>query len=148
MATSKATTVDEYLAELPEDRRTVVRSVRALVRKHLPNGYREVMAFGMIAWVVPLERYPTTYNRQPLQYVGLAAQKHHYALYLMGAYADSAAEQALRSAYAKAGKKLDMGKSCLRFTSLDDLVPDAVGAVIAALSPDDFIAVYEQSRRR
>jgi uncharacterized protein YdhG (YjbR/CyaY superfamily) len=148
MATSKATTVDEYLAELPDDRRQVVNAVRRLVRKHIPTGYRETMAFGMIGWVIPLERYPTTYNKQPLQYVGLAAQKNHYALYLMGVYADSSAERALKAAYAKAGKKLDMGKSCLRFASLDDLVPEAVGGAIATVSPDDFIALYEQSRRR
>ncbi len=148
MASSKATTVDEYLAELPDERRKVVSAVRALVRKHIPKGYREGMAFGMIGWVIPLERYPKTYNKQPLQYVGLAAQKNHYALYLMSAYADSAAEKALKGAYAKAGRKLDMGKSCLRFTSLDELVPEAVGAAIASLTPDDFIAVYEKSRAR
>jgi uncharacterized protein YdhG (YjbR/CyaY superfamily) len=148
MASSKATTVDEYLAELPDDRRKVVSAARTLVRKHIPKGYREGITFGMISWVIPLERYPKTYNKQPLQYVGLAAQKNHYALYLMCAYADSDAERTLKAAYTKAGKKLDMGKSCLRFTSLDDLVPDAVGKAIATLTPDDFIALYEKSRRR
>lgn len=148
MATSRASSVDEYLAELPAERRKVVSAARALVRKHLPKGYQEGMAFGMIGWSIPLERYPKTYNKQPLQYVALAAQKNHYALYIMAAYADSAAERALKSAYAKAGKKLDMGKSCLRFKTLDDLVPEAVGEAIATLTPDDFIAVYEKSRQR
>ncbi|HEX4934387.1 MAG TPA: DUF1801 domain-containing protein, partial [Gemmatimonadaceae bacterium] len=148
MATSKASTVDEYLAELPEERRAVVESVRRLVNRHLPKGYQETMTFGMIGWVIPLSRYPKTYNKQPLQYAALAAQKQYYALYLMCAYADSAAERRLKAAYAKAGKKLDMGKSCLRFKSLDDLLPEAVAQAVASQDPDEYIAVYEASRTK
>jgi hypothetical protein len=146
MARSAATSVEEYLAGLPEERRAVVAAARDLVRRHLPAGYEEAMASGMIGWQVPLADYPTTYNRQPLMYAALAAQKRHYALYLMSA-ADGDEERRLREAFAAAGKRLDMGKSCLRFASMDDLVPEAVGAAIAGTPPAAFIARYEASRR-
>lgn len=148
MASSKAKTVEEYLAELPEDRRAVIASVRALVNRHLPDGYVEAMSWGMIAWEVPLSRYPTTYNKQPLPYVALAAQKQYYALYLTVCYANSAQDVVLRNAYADAGRKLDMGKSCLRFKSTDNLLPEVIGGVIASTPVDTLIAQYEASRAR
>lgn len=148
MASSAAKTVDGYLAELPPDRAAVMQSMRDLVNAHLPPGYREAMAFGMIGWGVPLSRYPQTYNRQPLGYVALAAQKHAYSLYLMGVYADGAQEAALRDAAAAEGKSLDMGKSCLRFKRPDDLPLQAIGKLIASMQVEDLIAVYEASRRR
>ena len=112
MVSSAAATVEAYLAELPPERRAVVATVRALVNAHLPEGYVEGMHWGMIGWVIPLSRYPVTYNKQPLIYAALAAQKNNYALYLMCAYSDSQVERDLRAAYAAAGLKLDMGKSC------------------------------------
>ena len=148
MASSKAKTVEEYLAELPEDRRLVIASVRDLVNRHIPDGYVEAMSWGMISWEVPLSRYPDTYNRQPLAYVALAAQKQYYALYLMACYANSTQDVALRNAYADVGKALDMGKSCLRFKALDDLLPEVVGGVIASTPVDAHIAQYEASRAR
>jgi hypothetical protein len=102
----------------------------------------------MIVWGIPLSRYPDTYNRQPLGIVALAAQKNAYSLYLMGCYMDSAQDRALREAYAKAGKKLDMGKSCLRFKDLDGLLLDAIAPVIAGTSVEDHIARYEAARRK
>ncbi|WP_447940818.1 DUF1801 domain-containing protein [Pseudoxanthomonas mexicana] len=148
MASSKAKTVEEYLAELPEDRRTVIASVRDLVNRHIPDGYVEAMSWGMIAWEVPLSRYPTTYNKQPLPYVALAAQKHYCALYLTACCANSAQDVVLRNAYADAGMKLDMGKSCLRFKKPDDLLPEVIGRVIASTPVDTLIAQYEASRAR
>ena len=148
MASSKAGTVEAYLQELPEQRREVVATVRKLVNRHLPQGYVETMNWGMISWEIPLARYPATYNRQPLGYVALAAQKNHYALYLMGVYADSQNEKDLRQAYARAGRKLDMGKSCLRFRKPDELLAEEVGAIIGAMSVDACIAQYEASRVR
>lgn len=147
MVGSRAATVADYLAELPPERREVVSSVRDFVNRHLPDGYRETMAFGMIGWGIPLERYPDTYNKQPLGYVALAAQKNHYALYLMSVYTDSGDERRLRAAYAKAGRKLDLGKCCLRFKKLDDLLLDEIAPLIADTSVDDCIARYEASRR-
>jgi hypothetical protein len=146
MAKSTATTVDGYLAELPPERRAVIAAVREVILGHLPAGYEEALAFGMIGYGVPLSRYPVTYNRQPLGYVALAAQKNHYALYLMGVYADPAAEQALRDAFARAGKKLDCGKSCVRFGKLDDLPLEAIGAAVAHHDVDAYIALYEAAR--
>ena len=145
MATSKAATVDAYLAELPEDRRAVVSAVRDVVLRNLPEGYRESMAFGMIGYGIPLERYPDTYNRQPLAYAAIAAQKNYYALYLMSAYTGEQ-EQAIRDAFEAAGKKLDMGKSCIRFRKLDDLPLEALGRIIAATPPEAYIAQYEAVR--
>jgi len=92
---------------------------------------------------VPLSRYPDTYNRQPLCYAALAAQKNAYSLHLMGVYADSKDERSLREAYEKAGKKLDMGKCCLRFKSLDGLLQDEIARLIAGTSVEDYIAHYE-----
>ena len=145
---SDAATPQEYLDALPSERRAVMASVRDLVNAHLPAGYREGMAWGMIGWAVPLERYPETYNKEPLAYVGLAAQKNHYALYLNGCYMSPDGQAALERAYAAAGKKLDMGKSCLRFRKLEDLVPEAVADAVAALGVDDFIAIYEAAQQR
>jgi hypothetical protein len=147
MASSKAATVEEYLRELPEERRAVIAAVRDVVLRNLPDGYTETMAFGMIGYGIPLERYPDTYNKQPLSYAALAAQKNYYALYLMTPYVDGQ-EQQLRDAFAAAGKKLDMGKSCVRFKTLDDLPLDVIGRVIAATPPDDFIARYEAARAK
>jgi hypothetical protein len=148
MATSGAKTVAEYLAGLPHDRREVVSGARALVRKHLPKGYQETMGFGMIAWGVPLSKYPDTYNGQPLCYVALAAQKNFCTLYLMAAYGDPKQYAWLKGEFEKAGKKFDMGKSCLHFKTLDDLVPEAVGRVIAGTTPAQLIKAYEASRKK
>jgi hypothetical protein len=147
MATSKAATVEQYLAELPEDRREVVSAVRDMVVRNLPDGYRESMAFGMIGYGIPLERYPDTYNKQPLSYAAIAAQKNYYALYLMTGYGGEG-EQAVRDAFEEAGKKLDMGKSCIRFKKLDDLPLEALGRIIAATPPEAYIAHYEAVRAK
>ena len=145
MASSAATTVEEYLAELPPERAAVMQSVRELVLAALPDGYAESMS-GMIVYEIPLERYPMTYNKQPLMFAALAAQKNNYALYLHGVYASGTVELRLRDAYAAAEMKLDMGKSCLRFKRLEQLVPDAITAVISSVSVTDFIELYEASR--
>jgi hypothetical protein len=140
-------TVDGYLAELPSDRRAVIEVVRQVVLDHLPVGFEEVVQYGMISYVIPLAQYPDTYNGLPLAVASLANQKRHMALYLMGVYGDEGAEAWLRERW-PADKKLDMGKSCLRFRRLDDLALDLVGGVIARTSVDDLVAVYERSRAR
>lgn len=137
MVQSKAASVSRYLAELPAERRAVVSKVRDLVNAHMPPGYEEAMAFGMIGWGIPLSRYPETYNQQPLSYVALAAQKNNYSLYLMGVYGNAGQETKLRAAAAAQGKKLDMGKSCLRFKRAEDLPMDAIGELIASMSVED-----------
>jgi hypothetical protein len=146
MVSSAARTVDAYLASLPPERRDVVSTMRSVVRKHLPAGYVETMNWGMICYEVPMSRYPATYNNQPLSYVALAAQKNHFAFYLMAVSEDSSQEQYLKQAFAKIGKKPDMGKCCVRFSKLADVPLDAIGRTIASLGVDDYIALYEQHR--
>ena len=148
MVQSAAANVEEYLADLPPERAEVVEQVRQLVLDHLPDGVEETMNWGMICYEIPLERYPETYNGKPLMYAGLAAQKHHYALYLHSVYSSEEVEQALRDAYAEAGVKLDVGKSCVRFKRLDQLVPDALADAIGAVTVDEYIERYEAARRR
>ena len=140
---SDATTVEEYLDELPPERRVVVESVRNLVLDHLPEGFRESMNWGMISYEVPLERYPDTYNGQPLGIVALAAQKNHYALYLHGVYMSPELTRRLEDGYAAAGKKLDMGKSCLRFKRLEQIEPGVLGEILEAVSPERCIEMHE-----
>jgi hypothetical protein len=148
MAQSKAATVKEYLAELPDESRSAITAVRAVVLKNLPKGYRETVANGMITYCIPLETYPSTYNKQPLAYAALAAQKNYNALYLMTAYGDPAQEQALKDGFKQAGKKLDMGKSCIRFRAADDLPLDVIGRIVASTSPQRYIEIYEKARSR
>jgi len=146
MASSSATTVEDYLGELPPDRAEVVAELRDLVNEHLPPGYQEGMLYGMISWFVPASIYPDTYNGKPLAYVSLAAQKNYYSLYLMGVYADSEEELAFRERWLARGGKLDMGRSCLRFTRVDQLHMDLLAEVIGSVPVDDFVAAAKSVR--
>jgi uncharacterized protein YdhG (YjbR/CyaY superfamily) len=146
MVSSKAATPDAYLAELPPERAALVARVRALVNASLPDGYVERMAWGMISWEVPLERYPDTYNGRPLVFAGLAAQKNHIALYLSCVCASKERTRRMREAYAAAGKTLDMGKSCIRFKRADELAEDVLATAIASIPVDSFIAEHEAGR--
>ena len=148
VVSSNAATVADYLASLPPERRKVVSALRKLVRAHLPKGYVEAMRYGMICYEIPLSRYPDTYNKQPLSYVAVAAQKNNYSLYLTCADRDDGRARRLRDAHARAGKKLDMGKSCVRFKSLDALELDAIAVEIASTTPAQFIERYEAGRGR
>ena len=148
MAKSKAETVDGYLAELPEDRRAAISAVRQVVLENLPQGYEEMMQFGMIGYVIPLERYPVTYNGQALQYAARASQKNYMSLYLRNVYSDEAVEIWFVDRYKDSGKRLDMGKACVRFKSLQDLPIDLVGEAIALTPVDRFIERYWMSRNR
>jgi len=144
----KAKTVGEYLDGLPPERRTVVSKVRALVKKHLPKGYQEEMNWGAITYAIPLKTFPETYNGQPLCYAALAAQKNYVSLYLMGVYGDAKKSKWLEDEFKKRGLKLDKGKACLRFKSLDDLPLDVIGEVIASVPPDKYIEIYRASRKK
>lgn len=146
MDSAAVTTIDEYLASLPEDRRVAISRVRETVNANLPAGYEEGLQYGMIGWYVPLSRYPDTYNGQPLAVANLGSQKNHMAIYLTSVYGDPALEKWFRDAYAAAGKKLDMGKSCVRFTSLDALPLDVIGETIGKVSVEAFLARYEAVR--
>ena len=146
MPRSKATTVKEYLDRLPEDTRKALTKVRQVVNKNLPKGYKETMAYGMIGWGVPLSRLPKTYNGLPLCYAGLAAQKNYNSLYLLAAYGDPRQKAKLVDGFKKAGKKLDMGKSCIHFRTVEDLPLDIIAEVVASIPAETYIKVYEKSR--
>jgi len=145
---STATTTDGYLAELTPERRRALTEVREVILANLPPGYEEAMNWGMITYQVPLDRHPDTYNGQPLMYAALASQKSHMAVYLTGVYSDDGSREQFIEEYRSSGKRLDMGKSCVRFRSLDDLPLDVIGRAIAAWDVDDFIAMQEQKRSR
>lgn len=144
---SSAQTVQEYLESLPEDRRHALESVRQVILEHLPEGYEEGMQYGMIGYYIPLSRYPKTYNGQALGYAALASQKNYMSLYLMNIYGDPQIEQWFREEFRRTGKRLDMGKSCVRFKRVDDLPLDLIGQAIALASVDEFIHCYERSRK-
>lgn len=141
---SDAATVEAYLAALPDDRREALAALRAVILERLPPGYVEALSWGMIAYEVPLETHPDTYNGQPLLYAALASQKRHMALYLTGVYADEARREAFVAAWEAAGKRLDMGKSCVRFKRLEDVPLDVVGEAIAAMPVDELVAAHER----
>ena len=142
------TSVQDFLAQLPADRREAVARVREVVARNLPPGYEESVAYGMVVYAVPLTRYADTYNGQPLMYCGIAAQKNYMSLYLMPAYGSSELAQRLRAGFKSAGKKLDMGKSCIRFRAADDLALDTIGEIIAAVPVDKWVAIAEAARAR
>ncbi len=146
MATSDATSPDEYIAALPPDCRATVEAIRDAVRENLPDGFVEGMAYGMIGWYVPLETFPDTYNGQPLGLAALANQKNHVALYLNNVYGDRPTEARFRDAWAASGKKLDMGKSCVRIKKLDDVPLDVVGRTIGETTLDTFLEHYRAAR--
>ena len=148
MFANKAKTVKEYIDALPGDQQPTVRKLRSLVKKHLPDGYTEGMNFGAITYAVPLKVLSDTYNGQPLCYAAIAAQKNYYSLYLMNVYGDPAQAKWMAGEFKKRGKKLDMGKSCLRFTSLDDLPLDVVSQVIASTPMDVYIERYRIARTK
>jgi hypothetical protein len=143
---SDAPDIDAYLASLPDDRREAIAAVRRTVVENLPAGLEESMAHGMIAWSVPLDAYPDTYNGEPLMYAALASQKRHMAVYLLGVYGSDDLRERFLAEYRATGKRLDMGKSCVRFAKLDDLPLDVVGRAVAALSRDDYVAMAKEAR--
>jgi hypothetical protein len=149
--TSAAATVEEYLAALPDDRRAAIRAVREVILANLPEGFVEGMQYGMIGYFVPHSIYPKGYHcdpRQPLPFAALASQKNHMALYLMGCYGDEAQSAWFRDAWTAAGKKLDMGKSCVRFKRIEDVPLDVVALAIARVPVAEFVARFERAVRR
>lgn len=143
---SSATTVDEYLAELPDDRREVIEAVRQVILENLPGGYEEGMQYGMIGYYVPHSLYPAGYHcdpKQPLPFASLASQKNHMAIYLFCIYTDDAHATKFREAWLKTGKKLDMGKSCVRFKKIEDVALDVLGKTIKRMTVKKFVKHYE-----
>ena len=146
MVSSSATSVKDYLDELPDERRKAIATVRRVIRKNLPKGYVETMQYGMISYIIPLKRFPETYNKQPLANISLASQKNHMAVYLMGIYGDEKLRRWFEREYKKTNKRMDVGKCCVRFKKLEDLPLEIVGKAVAAMSVEEFIAMYENAR--
>lgn len=145
---SKATTVDQYMAELPEDRRAALSAVRATIRANIDKDVEECMGYGMPGYAIPHRVYPPGYHCDPsmgLPFAGFASQKNYMSVYLMTVYGEGAEENWFREKWAKTGKKLDMGKCCIRFKKLDDLALDVIGEAIRRVSAKDFISHYERS---
>lgn len=144
---SEADTVEQYLDALPEDRRHAIAEVREAILAHLPEGYEEAMNWGMVTYQVPLDVCPNTYNGQPLMYAALASQRGYMVVYLSAIYADDEARTRFEKAYKSTGKRYDVGKSCVRFRTLDDLPLDVLGEAIESVPMDDFVASYQAGRR-
>lgn len=146
-----ATTVEQYLAALPADRHAAIEKVREVFRKNL-DGYEERIQYGMIGYAVPFRTFPAGYHcdpKQPLPFAGLASQKGHMSIHLMGLYMageESELARWFRDAWAKTGRKLDMGKGCLRFKKLDDLALDVLGELLRRMPASTYVTLYEAAR--
>jgi uncharacterized protein YdhG (YjbR/CyaY superfamily) len=149
---SKATTPEQYLAELPEDRRIAIEKLRNIVLKNLPKGYTEIMSYGMLGYVVPKEIYPNGYHcdpKLPLGFMNIASQKNFIALYHMGVYGSKELLDWFVAEYPKHCKsKLDMGKSCIRFKKMDDIPYDLIAELCSKISVEQWIEMYEKALRR
>ena len=143
---SSAKSVKAYLAELPPERREAITTLRQLILDNLEPGFKEGMLWGMIGYYVPLEVFPDTYNKQPLCYISLASQKNYMALYLMTIYGNPENEKWFREGFANAGKKLDMGKSCVRFKRIDDLPLDIIKKTVGLKSATQYVSSYNKIR--
>ncbi|MHC4274611.1 MAG: DUF1801 domain-containing protein [Planctomycetota bacterium] len=144
----KPSTVAQYLKALPKDRRDALQAVRKVILDNLDAGYAEIFQNGAIGYVVPHSVFPPGYHcdpSQPLPYVGLASQKNYMAVYLFCVYGSESEQRWFREAWTKTGKKLDMGKSCVRFKKLDDVALDVIGKAIKRTPAKKFIAYYEST---
>lgn len=148
MVISKAKTVSEYLAELPPERAKIIRAVRNAIVDNLPKGYVETMNWGMISYEIPLKTYPVTYNKKPLSYAGIAAQKNNYSLYMMGLYWNKEQEKWFVNEFKKRKLKLNSGKSCIRFNKIEDLPLDVIGKAISKISVKEYITHYEDVMKK
>jgi len=145
---SAARTVDEYVGGLTVEQQDVIATLRDLILRNLPKGFQESMTWGVPTYEVPLERYPDTYNGKPLGYAALAAKKNYYTFHLMSVYSNPQLLEWLRGEFTRRGKKLNIGKACVRFRRLDDLPLDVMGEVISRTTLDDYVARIEAGRQR
>lgn len=148
----KASTIEEYLESIPAERKAVILKLIAIINKNLPKGFAEQISYGMPAWVVPHSLYPAGYHctpELPLPFLSVASQKHFIGLYHMGIYADTNLLDWFVREYPKhAKKKLDMGKSCIRFKKMDDIPFDLIAELCSKMNPNDWIKLYEKHLKR
>lgn len=149
---SAASTAEEYIESLPEERKAAVSELRKMVLKNLPKGFKEQMSYGMLGYVVPHSKYPDGYHcdpKLPLPFINIASQKNFISVYHMGLYADPKLLKWFTGEYAKQVKgKPDMGKSCLRFKKPDQIPFKLIGELVSKMTPDDWIAIYEKNYKR
>jgi hypothetical protein len=149
---SKAPTVEQYVADLPPERQKPINELRKVIKKNLPKGFEETMSYGMIGYVVPHSKYPPGYHcnpKLPLCFLNIASQKNFIGVYHMGVYADAGLLKWFTTAHAKlSAKKLDMGKSCIRYKKAEDIPFELIGQLAAKISPDQWIALYEKKFKR
>lgn len=149
---SKATTVKEYLKEVPKDRQPHFKKLRQTILNNIPSDFKEQISYGMVGYVVPHELYPSGYNcdpKLPLPFANIASQKHFIALYHMGIYANKELLGWFTSEYPKHCKlKLDMGKSCIRFKKFDQIPYELIGQLMQKISVEDWIKLYEVNTNR
>jgi hypothetical protein len=142
---------DEYVANLPEDRRTAIADIRKAINENIPDGFKELMCYGMLGWVVPHESYPPGYHcdpTKPLMLISLASQKNYISLYHMGLYAGPLLEW-FQSEWPKAtDRKLDIGKCCVRFKKIDDIPVGLIGELASKLTPQRWVEIYEKALKR
>lgn len=143
---------NDYVASLPEERQQPVAKLREVLKENLPNGFSETMSYGMISYVVPHSLYPPGYHvdrAQPLPFISLASQKNYIALYHMGLYAMPDLLNWFREKYPQhSRRKLDMGKSCIRFKKPGEIPYELVGELASKVSPEEWISIYEKSVKR
>jgi hypothetical protein len=143
---SKAKTVPDYIKELPPERRKIITGIRKLIKQNLPTGFKEGMQYGMIGYFVPHRLYPAGYHcdpKEPLPYICLASQKNHYSLYLYAQYSSSDENKWFQQAWKATGKKMNMGKSCVRFKNTEDLPLNVIAEAVERLSVEQYISIYE-----
>ena len=140
--------VADFLSTLPADRRHEVERVRRVIRTHLPPGYVETLAKGMIVYEVPAAIYPDTYNGHPLWYVALASERRYLSLHLMAVYGSPALAKRLQDGFAAAGKELKMRKACINFKRADDLALDTVGEIVAAVPLETWVNIAKSARSK
>ena len=149
---SKATTPEQYLSELPEDRKEAMSKLRNAIKDNLPKGFEEAMSYGMLGYVVPHSIYPNGYHcnpKLPLPFINLASQKNFIALYHMGVYANKDLHNWFVAEYPKHAKtKIDMGKSCIRFKKMDDVPYDLIAELARKISVEQWISNYENAFQR
>ncbi len=149
---SKATTPEDYLSELPEERKMAMTKLRNVIKDKLPKGFKEVMSYGMIGFVVPHESYPSGYHcnpKLPLPFINLGSQKNFIAVHHLGIYADKNLLDWFVAEYPKHVKtKLDMGKGCIRFKNMNDIPFEVIGELVSKMSMEAWISIYETNFKR
>ncbi|MCW5911535.1 MAG: DUF1801 domain-containing protein [Cyclobacteriaceae bacterium] len=148
---SKAKTVDEYIATLPNDRAEVIAALRSAIKKNLPKGFEETMQYGMISYVVPHKLYPAGYHTNPkdaLPFMSIASQKNHIAVYHMAVYQGALHDWLVKEWKKHSDKKLDIGKSCIRFKKPEDVPVKLFGELASKMKPQEWINIYEETKKK